>query len=114
MGYLSVVAGPDKGKHVKVDNRVNIGRDVRLELEISDGDTGVHRKPHCAVFLHNGAFHLHSFYEKDTRVNGQVVQSIQLRHGDVIEIGYLTKIQFSTEETTGDFRFSNPDTPTRY
>ncbi len=112
-GFLSVVAGPDKGKQVKVETRVNIGRDARLELEISDGDTGVHRKPHCAVYLHEGNFYLHSFYEKDTRLNGKVVQTVPLKNGDVIEIGYLTKIVFSTEETTGDFRFSNPDTPTR-
>ena len=74
----------------------------------------MHRKPHFAVYLRDGLFHLHSFYEKDTRVNGKVVKSVQLHSGDLIEIGYLTKIQFSTEEATGDFRFSNPDTPTRY
>ena len=114
IGFLSVVAGPDNGKQVRVGDRVNIGRDARFELEISEGDTGVHRKAHCAVYLRDGVFQLHSFFEKDTRVNGKVVQSIQLRSGDIIEIGYLTKIQFSTEEATGDFRFSNPDTPTRF
>ena len=99
---------------MKVDDRVQVGRDARLELEISEGDTGVHRKPHFAVYLRDGLFQLHSFYAKDTRVNGEVVQSAQLRNGDIIEIGYLTKIQFSTEPATGDYRFSNPDTPTRY
>jgi predicted component of type VI protein secretion system len=114
VGFLSVVAGPDKGKQVKVDDRVHVGRDARLELEISDGDTGVHRNPHFAVYARDGVFHLNSFYEKDTRVNGQVVQSIQLHSGDIIEIGYRTKIRFSTEEVTGDYHVSNPDTPTRF
>ena len=114
VGHLSVVAGPDKGKQVKVAGRVNVGRDERFELNISDGDTGVHRKAHCAVYPHDGQFYIHSFYEKGTRVNGKVVQTVQLHHGDVIEIGYHTKIQFSTEATTGNFHYSNPDTPTRY
>jgi hypothetical protein len=113
--YLTVIDGPDKGKQVKITEHVRVGRDSRLELEISDGDTGVHRQPHFAVYAGGGAYHFISDYESDTRINGRVAQRAQMRNGDIIEIGYFTRIRFWISENEGDLEITGPhDSPTRF
>jgi hypothetical protein len=112
--FLTVIDGPDRGKQVKVGEHVRVGRDSRLELEISDGDTGVHRKPHFAIYVEGGTYHFISDYESDTRINGRVAQRTQMRSGDIIEIGYFTRIRFWIDDSDRDLEATNPDTPTRF
>jgi hypothetical protein len=113
--YLTVIDGPDRGKQVKVGEHVRVGRDASLELEISDGDTGVHRSPHFSIYFGEGLYHFTSDYEGDTRINGRVAQRAQMRNGDIIEIGYFTRIRFWIDESGRDLEnTSPPDTPTRF
>jgi predicted component of type VI protein secretion system len=111
-GRLTVVGGPDTGKKITFSGRARVGRDAQFELEISDADTGVHRSPHFVIVNRHGEFRIESEYEKDTRVNGQIVQNARLRSGDVIQIGFRTLIRFEDEETTEIGPSESLDPPT--
>jgi len=111
-GRLTIIAGPDAGKKIVFSERARVGRDAGLELEISDADTGVHRKPHFVIRNRNGEFRLVSEYESDTRVNGQIVKSARLHSGDIIQIGFRTTIRFEDEDTTEVWHDGSEDPPT--
>lgn len=107
-----MISGPDAGKKVIFSERARVGRDARLELEISDADTGVHRSPHFVIHNRNGEFRLVSEYESDTRVNGQIVQTARLRTGDEIQIGFRTVLRFEDEDATETRPPESVDPPT--
>ena len=88
MGSLLVVQGAevDLGKHVLCDHPIVIGRDLRVDLSLSDGSIS---RAHCSVERGEGGYKLLDLNSTNgTAVNGHpVVAPTPLEGGDKIFLG---------------------------
>lgn len=85
--HLRVEAGPDRGRTFAVGAAgARIGRSSSNDIVLTDPSLS---RFHCRVlFKPDGSFWINDLGStNDTRVNGKPVRDLQLRRGDVIEIG---------------------------
>ena len=83
---VTVVSGPDAGTGFAVDReRVIVGRGPGVDRAFDDPAMS---RQHAAIEFCGAGFRLRDLGSTNgTRINGAVVQSAELRHGDRFEIG---------------------------
>ena len=83
---VTVVSGPGAGAGFTIDReRVIVGRGPGVDRAFDDSAMS---RQHAAIEFDGAGFRLRDLGSLNgTRVNGQPVQSMELRHGDRFEIG---------------------------
>lgn len=77
-------------KKIKLQEGTNyIGRSVECNIVLPDREKRVSRR-HAAIYVKNGMAGIKSMSKNSTRVNGQRIDRIVLRDGDVITLGNKT------------------------
>jgi len=86
VGYLTVMAGPQKGRMFSLGRSTLIGRDPAL-CDIDLSDTGVSRQ-HARIRQEGDRFYIYDLATVNgTLVNGEMVVRAELHDGDRISMG---------------------------
>jgi len=87
VGWLRVLTGPDQGRSsdLREDDRAVIGTDARGDLSFSAAEATVR---HASLVAAEGRFVITDCQSGiGLRVNGRTVDHVDLRDGDVVEVG---------------------------
>lgn len=97
--YLIVLSGRSVGKMYKVPvGAVNLGRSLDSDIRLED--EGVSRMHATMVRAENGTVELRDLSSTNgTYVNGTRVTEFQLRDGDRIQVGSVTILKFSYQDS---------------
>ena len=110
MALLRVIAGPDMGASLRVDDApATIGRGADCLLKLTDEHVSV---IHAVVEPLNGGFRVRDLESSGgTAVNGEPLLERQLKFGDTITVGETTILFGSGEEMVGTETVGSAETP---